>query len=86
MPRVPLRPYILLGTFLLRNLMCMEFHDNDDIFSKEKELADSFPVRRTDVEVIEYSNKIRVRSYVIVPCVVCEFSLVLWCRPGMLTI
>ncbi|KAH7385157.1 hypothetical protein DE146DRAFT_759424 [Phaeosphaeria sp. MPI-PUGE-AT-0046c] len=47
-----------------------EFNDTDDVFGTEKALADSFPVRTTDVQIIEHAKELGVKSYIVVPCTV----------------
>jgi hypothetical protein len=52
------------------------FNDTDDVFETEKSLADTFPIRRTDVDVIELAKATGVTSYIVVPPHVCEYRLV----------
>lgn len=42
---------------------------SDDIFETEKQLADSYPVRSTDVTVIEHAQAKGVDSYIVIPCI-----------------
>ncbi|CAG9982851.1 unnamed protein product [Clonostachys byssicola] len=44
--------------------------DTDPLFEKEKAIADSFPVRQTDVTVIEEAEKAGVTSYIIPPPII----------------
>ncbi|KAH7072309.1 hypothetical protein BKA63DRAFT_605181 [Paraphoma chrysanthemicola] len=46
-----------------------DFSDTDDVFGTEKRLADSFPIRQTDVNVVDYSKALGVLSYIIVPTI-----------------
>lgn len=48
------------------------FNDTDDVFGTEKRLADSLPLRRTDVDVIEHAKATGVQSYIVVPSHVCK--------------
>lgn len=52
-----------------------EYQDTDDVFGTEKALADSFPVRKTDVAVIEHAKALGVKSYIVIPPTVCTYSL-----------
>ncbi|OAL07070.1 NAD(P)-binding protein [Phaeosphaeriaceae sp. SRC1lsM3a] len=47
-----------------------ESNDSDAIFETEKSLKDSFPVRTTDVEVVEHSKLLGVKSYIVIPSTV----------------
>ncbi|KAK2688522.1 hypothetical protein QWA68_012706 [Fusarium oxysporum] len=44
--------------------------DTDAVFETEKEFADSYPIRKTDVMVIEYAQAQGVTPFVIVPSIV----------------
>ncbi|CAH0054038.1 unnamed protein product, partial [Clonostachys solani] len=44
--------------------------DTDPLFEKEKAIADSFPVRQTDVAVIEEAEKAGVTSFIIPPPII----------------
>ncbi|KAI9656895.1 MAG: hypothetical protein M1821_003534 [Bathelium mastoideum] len=44
--------------------------DTGPIFEVEKQLADSFPIRKTDVAVIEHAKALGVTSFIVVPSVV----------------
>ncbi|KAH8691553.1 hypothetical protein BGW36DRAFT_305676 [Talaromyces proteolyticus] len=44
--------------------------DTDAVFDTEKRLADSFPIRKTDVAVIEHAEKRGVTSFIVVPSTV----------------
>ncbi|RDW72784.1 uncharacterized protein DSM5745_07956 [Aspergillus mulundensis] len=46
------------------------FKDTDAVFETEKQLAESFPIRNTDVSVIEHAAKQGVTNFVIVPSLV----------------
>ncbi|KAL4778429.1 hypothetical protein BJX76DRAFT_143798 [Aspergillus varians] len=43
------------------------YKDTDAVFETEKRLAQSFPIRNTDVSVIEHAEKRGVTSFVVVP-------------------
>jgi len=45
------------------------------LFETEKEFADSFPIRKTDVSVIEHAKATEVTSFIVIPPMVCECSL-----------
>ncbi|KAL3480460.1 hypothetical protein BJX99DRAFT_254451 [Aspergillus californicus] len=47
-----------------------QFKDTDAVFETEKRLAESFPIRSTDVSVIEHAAKRGVTSFVVVPSLV----------------
>ncbi|KAF2024248.1 NAD(P)-binding protein [Setomelanomma holmii] len=47
-----------------------DFNDTDDVFGTEKRLADSFPLRQTDVNVIEHAKAVGVISFIVVPSIV----------------
>ncbi|KAJ5587254.1 uncharacterized protein N7459_003019 [Penicillium hispanicum] len=47
-----------------------EFKDTDAVFETERQLASSFPIRNTDVSVIEHAAKQGVTSFVVVPSMV----------------
>ncbi|KAL4874967.1 hypothetical protein BJY04DRAFT_233130 [Aspergillus karnatakaensis] len=47
-----------------------QFKDTDAVFETEKRLAQSFPIRHTDVSVIEHAEKRGVTSFVVVPSLV----------------
>ena len=42
--------------------------DTGPVFEREKQLADSFPIRKTDVAVIEHAKAQGVTSFIVVPC------------------
>ena len=45
------------------------------MFEIEKEFADSFPIRKTDVSVIEHAKATGVTSFIVIPPMVCEYNL-----------
>ncbi|KAL2815836.1 hypothetical protein BDW59DRAFT_166649 [Aspergillus cavernicola] len=47
-----------------------QFKDTDAVFETEKQLAQSFPIRNTDVSVIEHAAKRGVTNFVVVPSLV----------------
>ncbi|CRG82779.1 hypothetical protein PISL3812_00125 [Talaromyces islandicus] len=47
-----------------------QFKDTDAVFETEKQLMHSFPIRNTDVSVIEHAAKQGVTSFVVVPSLV----------------
>ncbi|KAG6997644.1 hypothetical protein G7Y79_00039g076060 [Physcia stellaris] len=47
-----------------------EFADNGPVFNVEKQLADSYPVRKTDVAIIEHAEIRGVTSFVVIPSLV----------------
>ncbi|KAL9609303.1 MAG: hypothetical protein Q9167_005921 [Letrouitia subvulpina] len=47
-----------------------EVKDSGPVFDQEKELADSFPIRKTDVAIIEHAKARGVTSFIVVPPVV----------------
>jgi hypothetical protein len=53
------------------------FNDTDDVFATEKGLADSSPIRKTNVDVIEHAKATGVTSYIVVPTHVCKYYLML---------
>ncbi|KAK2753263.1 hypothetical protein FQN54_007954 [Arachnomyces sp. PD_36] len=44
-----------------------DFKDTDGVFETEKKFADSFPVRNTDVTIIEHAEKQGVTSFRVIP-------------------
>ncbi|KAF2649883.1 hypothetical protein K491DRAFT_609882 [Lophiostoma macrostomum CBS 122681] len=54
--------------------------DTDAIFEIEKGLADTFPIRNTDVTISEYAQKKRVTSYILVPSTVYGKGSGVWNR------
>ncbi|KAF2794396.1 NAD(P)-binding protein [Melanomma pulvis-pyrius CBS 109.77] len=47
-----------------------EIKDTDSVFDLEKEAADSFPVRQTDVAIIEHAQSREVTSFLVFPTLV----------------
>jgi hypothetical protein len=45
------------------------------LFETEKELADSYPMRKTDVSVIEQAKVTGVTSFIVIPPMVCKYNL-----------
>jgi len=52
-----------------------EKKDTGPLFETEKELADSFPIRKTDVSVIEHAKATGVTSFIVIPPMVCKNNL-----------
>jgi hypothetical protein len=52
-----------------------ETKDTGPLFETEKELADSYPMRKTDVSVIEQAKATGVTSFIVIPPMVCKYNL-----------
>ncbi|CZR39097.1 uncharacterized protein FPRO_05711 [Fusarium proliferatum ET1] len=67
---------------------CRVNKDTDAVFETEKEFADSYPVRKTDVMVIEHAQAQGVTPFVVVPSIVYGRGTGAWnqlsvMRPGL---
>ncbi|KAH8203456.1 hypothetical protein TruAng_002327 [Truncatella angustata] len=47
-----------------------EMKDDDQIFAVEKQSADSYPIRKTDIAVIEHARALGVTSFIVIPTTV----------------
>jgi hypothetical protein len=45
------------------------------LFEIEKGIADSYPMRKTDVSVIELAKATGVTSFIVIPPMVCKYNL-----------